>query len=280
MMRIITPETLKKYELHLRMEEKSKGTIEKYMRDIRRFALFMPLNKEIDKEMVIEYKEYLAEQYAISTANSMIAAINGLFIHMGWYELKVKPFKQQRKIFRDKERELTKAEYLRLLDAAKDEGNYRLFYIMETLCATGIRISELPYITVEAVNAGSAEVNCKGKQRIVLLNSKLRKALLRYCKEQRIDSGSVFITRTGKPMSRSNIWTEMKKLCAAANVDPKKVFPHNLRHLFAVMFYKLDKDIAKLADLLGHASIETTRIYIMESYESHIRLLEMMDLVI
>ena len=207
-------------------------------------------------------------------------ALNGLFSFLGWRDCRVKPFKQQRCIFRDKERELSEKEYLSLLKAAKQKGNQRLFYIMETLCNTGIRISELQFITAEAVWTGTAVVKCKGKQRKVLLPQRLRKELQRYCKRNKIASGAVFITRTGKPISRTNVWGEMKRLCKAACVEAKKVFPHNFRHLFAVSFYRLEKDIAKLADLLGHASIETTRIYVMETAESHIRQIERMRLCI
>ena len=277
---ILTWEMVREYERHLRLAERSSGTIQKYLHDIRRFYQQLSRGKAVTKEMVIQYKENLAEQYAISTANAILVALNGLFSFLGWFDCRVKPFKQQRCIFRDKERELSEREYLSLLKAAKRKGNQRLFYIMETLCNTGIRISELQFITAEAVRTGTAVVNCKGKQRKVLLPQKLRKELQNYCKKNKITSGAVFITRTGKPISRSNVWGEMKRLCKAACVEAKKVFPHNFRHLFAVSFYRLEKDIAKLADLLGHASIETTRIYVMESAESHIRQIERMRLYI
>ena len=277
---ILTWEMVREYERHLRLAERSSGTIQKYLHDIRRFYQQLSRGKAVTKEMVIQYKENLAEQYAISTANAILVALNGLFSFLGWFDCRVKPFKQQRCIFRDKERELSEREYLSLLKTAKRKGNQRLFYIMETLCNTGIRISELQFITAEAVRTGTAVVNCKGKQRKVLLPQKLRKELQSYCKRNRITSGAVFITRTGKPISRTNVWGEMKRLCKAACVEAKKVFPHNFRHLFAVSFYRLEKDIAKLADLLGHASIETTRIYVMESAESHIRQIERMRLYI
>ena len=280
MERILTREMVREYERHLRLAERSSGTIQKYLHDIRRFYERLPRGKELTKETVIQYKESLAEQYAVSTANAILVALNGLFSFLGWFDCRVKPFKQQRCIFRDKERELSEKEYLSLLKAAKRRGNQRLFYIMETLCNTGIRISELQFITAEAVRTGTAVVNCKGKQRKVLLPQKLRKELQNYCKRNSIVSGAVFITRTGKPISRTNVWGEMKRLCKAACVEAKKVFPHNFRHLFAVSFYRLEKDIAKLADLLGHASIETTRIYVMESAESHIRQIERMRLYI
>ena len=275
---ILTWEMMRKYEKHLRLAEKSSSTIQKYLHDIKKFYQQLPRGKELTKEVVIQYKESLAEQYAVSTANAILVALNGLFSFLGWFDCRVKPFKQQRCIFRDKERELSEKEYLSLLKAAKRKGNQRLFYIMETLCNTGIRISELQFITAEAVRTGTAVVNCKGKQRKVLLPQKLRKELQNYCKKNCITSGAVFITRTGKPISRTNVWGEMKRLCKAACVEAKKVFPHNFRHLFAVSFYRLEKDIAKLADLLGHASIETTRIYVMESAENHIRQIERMRL--
>ena len=276
----LTQEMVKEYERHLWLAERSSGTIQKYLHNIEQFRRYLPREKTVTKETVIAYKKSIAEKYAISTANAAQVALNGLFSFLGWRDCRVKPFKQQRCIFRDKERELSEKEYLSLLKAAKQKGNQRLFYIMETLCNTGIRISELQFITAEAVWTGTAVVKCKGKQRKVLLPQRLRKELQRYCKKNRIASGAVFITKTGKPISRTNVWGEMKRLCKAACVDAKKVFPHNFRHLFAVSFYHLEKDIAKLADLLGHASIETTRIYVMESAESHIRQIERMRLYI
>ena len=273
-------EMVKEYERHLWLAERSSGTIQKYLHNIEQFRRYLPREKTVTKETVIAYKKSIAEKYAISTANAALVALNGLFSFLGWRDCRVKPFKQQRCIFRDKERELSEKEYLSLLKAAKQKGNQRLFYIMETLCNTGIRISELQFITAEAVWTGTAVVKCKGKHRKVLLPQRLRKELQRYCKKNRIASGAVFITKTGKPISRTNVWGEMKRLCKAACVDAKKVFPHNFRHLFAVSFYHLEKDIAKLADLLGHASIETTRIYVMETAESHIRQIERMRLCI
>lgn len=276
----LTQEMVKEYERHLWLAERSSGTIQKYLHNIEQFRRYLPREKTVTKETVIAYKKSIAEKYAISTANAALVALNGLFSFLGWRDCRVKPFKQQRCIFRDKERELSEKEYLSLLKAAKQKGNQRLFYIMETLCNTGIRISELQFITAEAVWTGTAVVKCKGKQRKVLLPQRLRKELQRYCKKNRIASGAVFITKTGKPISRTNVWGEMKRLCKVACVDAKKVFPHNFRHLFAVSFYRLEKDIAKLADLLGHASIETTRIYVMETAESHIRQIERMRLCI
>ena len=280
MRHVLTAKQIRDFEKYLILEERSDGTIRKYMRDIHFFCSFLPAAKEFHKETVINYKEFLRKTFAVSTANSMLAAINRLFTFLEWHDCRVKPFKQQRQIFRDKDKELSKAEYLRLLDAARASGNRRLFCLMQTLCGTGIRIYELCFITAEAVKSGEAMVTCKGKSRTVLLTKKLRHALMEYCRNCGISSGPVFITKTGKPMNRSNIWAEMKRLCADAHVDPGKVFPHNFRHLFAVSFYHLEKDIAKLADLLGHASIETTRIYIMESGADHLRQIERLGLVL
>jgi integrase/recombinase XerD len=276
----LTMDQIQSYEKYLILEEHSAGTVQKYMRDVRAFFSFLPGGKALNKEIVMEYKVHLAQRYAVCTANSVLAAVNGLLQFLDLPQYRVRPFKLQKRIFRDKERELTKAEYLRLLEAAKAKGNQRLFLIMETLCATGIRISELQYITVRSVREGRADVSCKGKVRMVLLTKKLCRALGAYCKDNAVGAGPVFVTKTGRPMNRSNIWAEMKRLCVDAGVDSCKVFPHNFRHLFAITYYNLEKDIAKLADLLGHASILTTRIYVMESGEEHIRQVEQLGLVI
>jgi integrase/recombinase XerD len=276
----ITVRMIAQYEKQLVAAEKSHATIEKYLRDIKAFYAFLPKSGRVEKETVIAYKQRLEERRAVSTANAAIAALNGFFAFFQFDALKVKPLKQQRRIFRDRTKELTKAEYLRLLEAANRIKNQRLLHIMQTLCATGVRISELHDITVEAVRSGTAIVRSKGKTRPVLLMGKLRKALLQYCREHGIKSGSVFVTKRGRPVNRSNVWGEMKRLCREAQVEAGKVFPHNFRHLFAVTFYNMKKDIAKLADLLGHASIETTRIYIMESSEKHAQLIERLGLMI
>ena len=276
----MTKESLCRYEKHLILEEKSPATVKKYIRDIEAFFKYAYGKAEIGKETVIGYKEHLMQKYALGTANAMLAAINGFFAFAGRRDLRVKPCRQHKKIFRDKSREMTKGEYLRLLKTAERRGNRRLYHIMQTIGATGIRFSELPFITAEAAKSGQAHVRCKGKQRVVLLPSRLRRALLDYCREREISSGPVFVTKGGRPVDRSNIWGEMKRLCAGAGVERRKVFPHNLRHLFAITFYNLDKDIAKLADLLGHASIETTRIYVMESGDRHIRQVEKLGLVV
>lgn len=238
-------------------------------------------DSEITKETVITYKNKLInENYAVRSINSMLASINSFFAFLDWTDCKVKSIKLQRQVYCPEEKELTKAEYMRLVNTAKQKGNERLNLILQTICGTGIRVSELQFITVEAIKTGEAIVSLKGKTRNVFIVKELRKKLLRYVGEQGIKSGAIFITRTGKPMSRTNIWREMKNLCAQANVNPKKVFPHNLRHLFARTFYGIEKDIAKLADILGHSSINTTRIYIISTGTEHRQRMENMHLIV
>lgn len=229
---------------------------------------------------MIAYKKYLQTVFAVRSVNSMLASINRLFAFLGWHDLRVKSLKLQQQIFCPEERELTKAEYMRLCKTAERRHNKRLSLILQTICATGIRVSELQYITVEAAKRGKAVVNCKSKTRTVFIVKELKQKLLRYAAEQNIKDGMIFITRTGKPISRTNIWREMKALCGEANVNPEKVFPHNLRHLFARVFYGIEKDIAKLADILGHSSIDTTRIYIISTGTEHRRRMENMHLII
>ncbi len=278
--RILTSEAIDCFKKHLREEEKSENTIEKYLRDVRAFAAYLS-GIEVTKETVIAYKSrLLAENYAVRSINSILASVNSLFAFLGWADLKVKSIKIQRQIYCPEEKELTKAEYMRLVNTAKQKGNERLNLILQTICDTGIRVSELQYITVDAVKNGEAIVSLKGKTRSVFIVKDLKKKLLRYAAEQGITSGTIFITRTGRPISRTNIWREMKSLCVQAGVNPQKVFPHNLRHLFARIFYGLEKDIAKLADILGHSSINTTRIYIMSTGNKHRRRMEHMRLII
>lgn len=253
--------TIKKYENYLSGEERSKATIEKYMRDIHSFYEYLPEDKTITKETVIAFKQTLGETYKPSSINSMLTAINGLLVYMGLSECKVKLQKIQKRIFQDDKNNLTKQEYQRLLNTALDAGNKQLFMLMQTICATGIRVSEHQYVTVEALKQGSACVHNKGKIREIIFPKKLKRALLQYCKERHISSGPVFITKHGNPLDRSNIWSMMKKLCVKAGVDKEKVYPHNLRHLFALTFYAIEKDLVRLEDILGHSSIETTRIY-------------------
>ena len=278
--RILTEERIIQFKQHLISEEKSANTVDKYLRDVQVFTGFLA-GREVAKEIAVAYKQKLMDDgYAVKSVNSMLASINSLFSFLGWLDCKVKAIKQQRQIFCGEDKELTKAEYVRLLNAAQQKKNDRLNLILQTICGTGIRVSELEFITVEATKAGQATVSCKGKTRTVFIVKDLKKKLLQYAREKRVGAGPIFVTRTGKPISRTNIWREMKALCKDANVDPGKVFPHNLRHLFARTFYGLEKDIAKLADILGHSSINTTRIYIVSTGAEHRRKMENMRLVI
>lgn len=277
--RIITAKTIAKFKEHLILEERSEITIEKYIRDVKAFTAYTQ-NTVVTKETVISYKKHLQETYAVRSVNSMLASINSLFAFLNWHDLKVKSLKLQQQVFCPEEKELTKAEYTRLCRTAERKHNERLNLILQTICGTGIRVSELQYITVEAAKNGEAVVNCKAKTRSVFIVKELKQKLLRYAAEQGIKNGMIFVTRTGKPISRTNIWREMKALCIEANVNPNKVFPHNLRHLFARVFYGIEKDIAKLADILGHSSINTTRIYIISTGTEHRQRMENMRLII
>ena len=278
--RILSEKRIQAFYAYLIAEEKSAATVEKYMRDVYAFVGFTD-GTAIEKGKVSAYKKHLQEtNYAPRSINSMLASLNSLFSYLGWADCKVKLIKIQQKIYCPEEKELTKAEYMRLVNTAKLKGNERLNLILQTICGTGIRVSELQFITVEAIKNGEAIVSLKGKTRSVFVVKELRKKLLRYVREQGIKSGAIFITRTGKPMSRTNIWREMKNLCESAGVNPKKVFPHNLRHLFARVFYGIEKDIAKLADILGHSSINTTRIYIISTGTEHRNRMENMHLIV
>ena len=277
--RTITNSAIMAFEKYLKNDEKSENTVAKYLHDLYYFLNFTQ-GKAIDKAMMLDYKALLGEQHAPASANSMIAAINAFLRFMGWVDCCIKQFKVQKKTFCSEEKELTKAEYIRLVNTAKQKGNERLNLILQTICGTGIRVSELQYITVEAVKQGEAVVNCKAKTRSVFIVKELKQKLLCYAAEQGIKSGMIFVTRTGKSISRTNIWREMKALCDEANVNPQKVFPHNLRHLFARVFYGIEKDIAKLADILGHSSINTTRIYIISTGTEHRRRMENMHLIL
>ena len=277
-MRTITEELILSFKKHLITEEKAQATIAKYLYDIGEFAKWTG-TRDINKELVLEYKSALTERYAPASVNAALASLNSLFCFCEWYDLKVKNLKIQKQIFASTEKELTKSEYERLLQAAKQNKNERLYLLMQTICSTGIRVSEVRHITVEAVNRGSAIINCKGKRRQVLLSNQLCKILKKYIKEQKIKSGTVFVTKNGNPLDRSNIWSDMKKLCRMAGVSEKKVFPHNLRHLFARTYYSLQKDIVRLADILGHSSVNTTRIYTMESGNIHRQQIEKLGLL-
>jgi len=279
MIRRINNNMLDKFRNNMYLDEKSRNTIEKYMRDVKAFCAFLE-GRTVNKELVMEYKEQLLIHYSITSANSMIAAVNTFLRFLGWIECCVKQFKVQRKVYCSEEKELSKSDYSRLITAANKRGNERLNLVIQTICGTGIRVSELKYITIESVKRGEAEVSCKGKTRVIFIVKELKKKLLSYAAKQGIKSGEIFITKNGKSINRSNIWREMKSLCEEAGVNPDKVFPHNLRHLFARTFYGIEKDIAKLADILGHSSIDTTRIYIITTRAEHKKKMENMRLII
>lgn len=278
-MRIITKKLIDTFKAYLLNEEKSSSTLEKYIRDILAFSVWLGTN-EVTKGTVLEYKKYLIDNYAPASVNSILSSLNSFFGFNEWVDCKVKTLKIQRQLFVSSSKELTKTEYKQLLNAALSQHNKRLYMLMQTICATGIRVSELKYITVEAVKSGVATINCKGKMRVVMMTKDLCKQLNAYIKEQKIKSGSVFVSKNGRPLDRSNIWSDMKKLCETAGVSKEKVFPHNLRHLFARTYYSLEKDIVRLADILGHANVNTTRIYTMESGEIHMRQLQKLGLLL
>ncbi len=277
-MKKITNELIKNFRRYLIEEEKATATVEKYIRDVNAFAEWLGENI-LDKEAVLTYKENLTKNYAPASVNSILASLNSFFTFNEWYHLRVKNLKIQRQIFVNKDKELTKAEYERLLTAAKSKGNEQLYFLMQTICATGIRVSELRYITVESLKAQKAQINLKGKMRVIIIPKELCKMLLQYSKEHKITNGSVFVSKNGKALDRSNIWKMMKALCESAGVSREKVFPHNLRHLFARTFYSLQKDIVRLADILGHSSVNTTRIYTMETGETHRRQIQKLGLL-
>ena len=277
-MRTITTEIIKSFNNCLINEEKAVATVNKYLHDIGEFQIWLG-EQELCKMTVLAYKSYLCEYYAPASVNSALSSLNSFFNFMQWYDLRAKNLKIQKQIFASTDKELSKSEYDRLLQAAKQKKNERLYLLMQTICSTGIRVSEVRYVTVEAVMRGIAEINCKGKRRQVFLPKQLCQILKQYIKEQKIKSGTVFVTKNGNPLDRSNIWSDMKKLCKAANVSEKKVFPHNLRHLFARTYYSLQKDIVRLADILGHSSVNTTRIYTMETGEIHRRQIQKLGLL-
>lgn len=278
--RVITEKLLKRYQEYLYEQEKGSATIQKYIRDLQKLLAFTG-GEELTKKRMIEYKEELknCHKYKTSSINSYLVAANRFLEYMGWYDLRVKTFKMQTEAFLPEKRDLTKEEYKRLVKAAEDAGKIRLSLLLQTICATGIRVSELEMITVKAVKSGTANIYNKGKERQVLIPQSLQKKLLYYIQKKGVKRGTVFCTSSGKAMDRSNIWKEMKSICEAARVKKEKVFPHNLRHLFAKIFYGLGKDMGKLADILGHSSIETTRIYIRTSSQEYRKLLDKMELV-
>lgn len=264
------------YATYLREQEKSKATVERYTFALKALIEFLD-GAELTKGRLIDWKESLAGTYAAASVNTMLAAVNGFLEFKHWASLKVKPLKIQKSLFCDRRRELSREEYVRLVRAA---GSGRLSLVIQTICATGIRVSELQFITAVALQTGRAEINNKGKRRIVFLPDQLRRMLKKYLREQKRTSGPVFVTKTGKSLDRSNIWREMKALCKKAGVNPEKVFPHNLRHLFARTYYSLEKDLSRLADVLGHSNVNTTKIYTMESGSVHARQIERLKLII
>ena len=276
---VVTKAAVTTYLQFLKIQEKSKGTLEKYQRELLDLAKYLA-GKKVTREDLVVWKEELEKRYSPAGVNGRLVAANGFFSFFGRYDLRLKLLKIQKEIFMREEKELTRAEYGRLVRTAERKGKERLSLLIQTICATGIRVSELEFITVEAVKRGRAEVNCKGKRRVIFLPARLQKKLKAYAAKEGISEGVIFAAKSGRPLHRGNIWAEMKKLCKDAEVSPEKVFPHNLRHLFARIFYSLDKDIAKLADMLGHSNIETTRIYIMESGRIHRQKLERMRLVL
>ena len=276
--RILTNCQIQNFSDYLAQEEKSNATCEKYIRDIHGLWMFAG-NSQLTKELVVAWKKKLVEQgYAVRSINSMLASVNSFLGFLGWHDCKVKNIRLQHQTYCAEEKELTKADYLRLLEASKK--NEQLNLVLQTICGTGIRVSELRYFTVEAVRRGEITVSCKSKTRTILVPGKLRKLLLNYAKQKHITTGAIFIGKSGKPLDRSSIWRQMKQLCKDAGVKESKVFPHNLRKLFARTFYGIEKDIAKLADILGHSSINTTRIYIMTTGQEHRRKIERLGLVV
>ena len=276
--RIINQKRIQQFSQYLAQEEKSAATVEKYLRDVQSFHRFAD-GRPVNKELVIAYKKQCMEQgYAVRSINSMLASINSFLGFLGWLDCKVKSIRLQRQVYSTEEKELTKEEYLRLLEASR--GKEQLNLVLQTICGTGIRVSELRYFTLETVRTGTVTVNCKSKTRTILVPGKLRKLLLDYAKRNSISGGVIFRGKNGQPLDRSSIWRQMKQLCRQARVSASKVFPHNLRKLFARTFYGIEKDIAKLADILGHSSINTTRIYIMTTGAEHRLKIERLGLVV
>ena len=276
--RIINQSQIQQFSQYLAQEEKSAATVEKYLRDVQAFHRFAD-GRQVNKELVIAYKKQCMEQgYAVRSINSMLASINSFLGFLGWLDCKVKSIRLQRQVYSTEEKELTKEEYLRLLEASR--GKEQLNLVLQTICGTGIRVSELRYFTLETVRTGTVTVNCKSKTRTILVPGKLRKLLLDFAKRNSISGGVIFRGKNGQPLDRSSIWRQMKQLCRQARVSASKVFPHNLRKLFARTFYGIEKDIAKLADILGHSSINTTRIYIMTTGAEHRLKIERLGLVV
>lgn len=276
--RKITEETLAAFARQLGEEERSPATLEKYLREVRQFAAFLG-GREVTRDLAAAWREELSARQSPATVNGKLTALDRLLAFLGWEDCRVKHLRVQRQLFRDSARELSREEYARLVETARRLGRGRLSLLMETICATGIRVSEVRYITAAAVREGRTEIALKGKIRTILLPGKLCRKLEKYARQKKITSGELFLTRSGRPMSRKQIWAEMKGVCRAAGVAPSKVFPHNLRHLFARCFYRVSRDVAKLADVLGHSSIETTRIYLISTGAEHARTLDQLRLI-
>ena len=270
---------ISQYGVYLRQQERSAATIEKYTRALERFYAWLPEEKTVDKLLLVAYKEVLEKNYAPAGANVEIAAINGFCRHMQWLDCTIRPLRIQRQVFAAPERELSKKEYLTLVNAAEQKKDHRLALLLQLIASTGIRVSEIKYVTVEALEQGRVNIHLKGKVRTILLPGKLCRKLRKYQIAQQIKEGTLFRTRSGKALDRREIWAQMKRLCAYAGVPESRVFPHNLRHLFARTFYQTQRDIAKLADVLGHSSIETTRIYLISSGQEHRAVLDRLQLV-
>lgn len=279
----IDQKQLKAFAEYLQSEERSRGTVEKYLRDVKCFAAWQEKEgnyRSLSKEAVAAWKQSLVDrEYRPSTINSMIAAINRFFCFLGREDCRIRFLKVQRNTFRKREKEMTREDYKKLVATAYQTGNIRLALLMEAICSTGLRVSEVKYLTVEAAEKGRAQITLKGKIRTVLLPLKLCRKLMRYARKKKIKKGAIFVTASGKDLGRKQIWAEMKKLSKTAGVEPEKIFPHNLRHLFARTFYKVSRDLSKLADLLGHSSIDTTRIYLQTTEKEHIKELERLNLV-
>ena len=276
----ISKEMLPAYREYLQDEERSRATVEKYLRDVRVFLEYVGENQVLGKERIREYKEELRERYKISSANSMLAAVNSFLVFLGREEMKVKLFKVQKVLYSRPEREMTEKDYEKLVRTARRCGDLSMSMLLQTIGSTGIRISELRFITVESLEVGRAEIYNKGKSRVVLLPVELSRMLKKYCREAGILSGSIFVTKHGNPVDRSNVSKKMKQLAREAGVDENRVFPHNFRHLFARIFYSVEKDVVRLMDLLGHASISTTRIYTMTTEDQPRRQMSRMRMVL
>lgn len=276
---VITPMRIKRYAAYLREQERSAATIRKYVHDLTALEEFLA-GRAVTKELLLEWKEGIVGSYAPASVNTMLSAVNQYLTFYGLRSLCLRKLKIQKALFLDEEKELTRGEYVRLVQAAKRKKDERLALVIQTICTTGIRVSELKFITAEAIRTGRAEVANKGKRRVIFLPDKLRQLLWAYLQRKKITAGAVFTSKNGKPLDRSNVWREMKSLCQSAGVDPMKVFPHNLRHLFARTYYSLERDLSRLADILGHTNVSTTRIYTAESGHIHARQIEQLGLVV